>query len=62
MSAAVKHSAMVHRGQGLDAPHIPDLGIEFKALFLAYFTDLQEFPVPTPQQVKRASGLEVMKK
>jgi len=53
---------MVHTGHGLDAPHIPDLGTELKALFLAGFTDLQESPVPTPQQVKRAPGLEVMKK
>jgi len=33
VSAAIKHSAMVHRGHGLDAPHIPDLGTEVKKLF-----------------------------
>jgi hypothetical protein len=53
---------MVHSGHGLDAPNIPDFGTELKALFLAGFTDLQESPVPTPQQVKRAVGLEVTKK
>jgi len=33
-----------------------------KALFLAGFTDLQESPVPTPQQVKKEPRLEVMMK
>jgi len=31
--AVVNHFAVVHRGHGLDAPHIPDLGTELKAVF-----------------------------
>ena len=62
MSAAVKRSAIVHRGHGLDVPHIPDLGTELNAPFLAGFADLQESLVPTPQQVKRAPGLDVKNK
>jgi hypothetical protein len=53
---------MLHRGHGLDAPNIPYLGTELKALFLAGCADLEESPVPTPQQMKRAPGMEVKKK